>query len=483
MGWKRHWWASIVPCILFVLSTGYCTVAVNEPPVALDDFLTTLEETPIQVTLMASDHDVDPSAPENHPLTFSILNGPSHGTLSGDLTAVLYELPDLAFVTLTYTPTEGFVGMDTITFSVSDPFDALAIAVVQVDVGQREVLGSLTGRWNTAIAFEGQPFSVSAFSSTLTGFYKVGALDIRADASYADGSFSSLKFKVNTSLGELAIRSTLAFDPVAPAFDYWQTVTSFSFFDLDVTHTFHIPQTPSELYCEFVVKGNAGDLSFTNTTQLNGPCFCFGEEELRVRLPWPDCDLVLETTLSFDAEGFDEFTVLVQDIPLFPTTFFGFGVFVRLETTFTTTSKELIPTVTCKSDWMGCIKLLCEMADNGGTHYLSFYGIKMEMSFPNGIDFHTATSLIEAKNSSVTGLSEYFEVWRVKGPIDACCGSAGRWQIETYFRSDSVLLFDWGLTVLELDAVLSDRVRLSSTFEFRSDSPTWGWEFGLNVAW
>ena len=107
----------------------------------------------------------------------------------------------------------------------------------------------------------------------------------------------------------------------------------------------------------------------------------------------------------------------------------------------------------------------------------------MEMPFPNGIDFHAATSFIEAKNSSVTGLSEYFEVWRGKGPVDACCGSAGRWQIETYFRSDSVLLFDWGLTVLELDAALSDRVRLSSTFEFRSDSPTWNWEFGLNVAW
>jgi VCBS repeat-containing protein len=67
--------------------------AVNDPPVAEDQPVTTDEDVPVTVTLTASDVDGDG-------LTFIVVTGPSNGTLSG------------AAPNLTYTPNADFNGAD-----------------------------------------------------------------------------------------------------------------------------------------------------------------------------------------------------------------------------------------------------------------------------------------------------------------------------------------------------------------------------------
>jgi hypothetical protein len=74
---------------------------VNRPPAASDGAATTPQETPVAVPLVASDPDGDS-------LSYTIVSGPSHGTLSG------------AGASRTYTPDAGYTGADSFTFRVND---------------------------------------------------------------------------------------------------------------------------------------------------------------------------------------------------------------------------------------------------------------------------------------------------------------------------------------------------------------------------
>ncbi len=89
--------------------------APNQSPVATDTVEQVDEDAAVAFTLAANDPDGDP-------LTYTILSGPSHGTLTGSLPA------------LTYTPAPDFDGDDALTFQVSDGVAASAVATVSFDV-------------------------------------------------------------------------------------------------------------------------------------------------------------------------------------------------------------------------------------------------------------------------------------------------------------------------------------------------------------
>ncbi|HJN68499.1 MAG TPA: Ig-like domain-containing protein, partial [Candidatus Marinimicrobia bacterium] len=75
--------------------------APNEAPVADDNSVTTVEDTPIDITLTGSD-------PEGDDLTYEVTSAPDHGSLSG-------SAPNL-----TYSPNADYNGSDSFIFSVSD---------------------------------------------------------------------------------------------------------------------------------------------------------------------------------------------------------------------------------------------------------------------------------------------------------------------------------------------------------------------------
>jgi hypothetical protein len=92
------------------------SLQVNEPPVADDQAVNTAIDTPVDITLTASD-------PNGDALTFAVDALPEHGELSG-------EGPDQ-----TYTPDDGFVGTDTFTFTASDGALVSEPATVTITVG------------------------------------------------------------------------------------------------------------------------------------------------------------------------------------------------------------------------------------------------------------------------------------------------------------------------------------------------------------
>lgn len=95
-----------------LLGLGYC----NQAPIAENGSYTTAVDAPVSITLEYTDLD-GPG-----PFTFTIVDPPDHGTLSG-------TEPNL-----TYTPDTGFVGIDSFTWSVSDGLESSNVATIGIGV-------------------------------------------------------------------------------------------------------------------------------------------------------------------------------------------------------------------------------------------------------------------------------------------------------------------------------------------------------------
>jgi hypothetical protein len=89
--------------------------AVNDPPVANAQAVTTNEDTAKAITLTGSDVD-------GNPLTYAVLTQPGHGTLSGTAPS------------LTYTPALNYNGADSFTFKVNDGQVDSAAAAISITV-------------------------------------------------------------------------------------------------------------------------------------------------------------------------------------------------------------------------------------------------------------------------------------------------------------------------------------------------------------
>ncbi len=87
----------------------------NSPPVADDQAVSTPKDTPVAITLTASDANGDA-------LTFAIVTGPTDGALSGTAPNV------------TYTPNAGFIGTDSFSFKANDGTVDSNIATVTIEV-------------------------------------------------------------------------------------------------------------------------------------------------------------------------------------------------------------------------------------------------------------------------------------------------------------------------------------------------------------
>ncbi len=136
---------------------------VNDPPVADSKSITTNEDTAVGVTLTATD-------PENDPLTYSIVDNPSHGTLSG-------TLPNLV-----YTPAPHYNGPDSFTYKATDNQGAtsstatVSITVNSVNDAPAADSKSVTTNEDTAVGVtltatdpENDPLTYSIVSNPLHG--------------------------------------------------------------------------------------------------------------------------------------------------------------------------------------------------------------------------------------------------------------------------------------------------------------------------
>lgn len=93
------------------------TTGANVAPIAADDMVTTDEDTPATITVLANDSD-----PNGDTMTVTFVSSPTNGSATTDGTSV------------TYTPAANFNGTDTITYTISDSSGSTDNAMIMVTV-------------------------------------------------------------------------------------------------------------------------------------------------------------------------------------------------------------------------------------------------------------------------------------------------------------------------------------------------------------
>ena len=184
---------------------------VNDPPVANGQSVTTAEDTPKAITLTGSDV-------EGSTLTFSIVNGPAKGSLSGTLPNV------------TYTPNANYNGADSFTFKVNDGQADSAIVTVSITVtavNDPPVASSqtLNVSEDTPISFtltgadiEGSALSFTILSNPASGTLSGTAPNLTYTPNLNFNGTDSFTFKVNDGQADSAAATiTLNVQPVNDA--------------------------------------------------------------------------------------------------------------------------------------------------------------------------------------------------------------------------------------------------------------------------
>jgi len=121
----------------------------NHPPVASDQPATTAEDTAKAITVNATDADGDS-------LTYSVVDQPQHGTLSGTAPA------------LNYTPAANYNGLDSFTFKANDGTADSNTATVSIDVTPVNDAPSFSKGADQTVAEDAGPQSVTGWATNIT---------------------------------------------------------------------------------------------------------------------------------------------------------------------------------------------------------------------------------------------------------------------------------------------------------------------------
>ncbi|PYQ87572.1 MAG: hypothetical protein DMG02_20530 [Acidobacteria bacterium] len=132
-----------------VATVSITVTAVNDAPVANAQSATTAEDTAKAITLTASDVDGDT-------LTYSIVSGPLHGSLSGTAPNV------------TYTPAANYNGPDSFTFNANDSTIDSNVATVSVTVTAVNDAPSFTKGANQSVMKDSGAQTVAGWASAIS---------------------------------------------------------------------------------------------------------------------------------------------------------------------------------------------------------------------------------------------------------------------------------------------------------------------------
>ena len=146
----------------------------NTPPTAAAVSAGGSQDQPIVVGLSGTDA-------ESCQLTFGILAGPAHGSLSPIASGACQAgSPNLDTASVTYTPTAGFVGSDSFTYSVTDGGGASANAVVTLTIGAPS--SGITFRSSSsAAAVSSTSLSIPAPANVASDDVLVAVVDVRGN--------------------------------------------------------------------------------------------------------------------------------------------------------------------------------------------------------------------------------------------------------------------------------------------------------------
>ncbi len=253
------------------VTVGITVNAVNDPPTANSDALTTAEDVALPITLTGSDID-------NATLTYAVVTSPLNGTLSG-------TSPNL-----TYTPNTNFNGADSLTFKANDgttdsPTAKIRITVTPINDAPLAIAQALSTNEDTPLTItlsgtdaDGNPLTYEVLTQPVRGVLTGAAPNLTYTPNANLNGADSLTFRVSDGLinsAAVVVRITVnAINdvPVATA----QTVSTNEDTPVAITLggtdvdgnplTFTVVTPP----VNGVLSGTAPNLTYTPNTNFNG---------------------------------------------------------------------------------------------------------------------------------------------------------------------------------------------------------------------
>ena len=303
--------------------------------------------------------------------------------------------------------------------------------------------------------------------------------------SATDGeSFSYLGLADTRDFGPFSLRSLLVFDPSESAFSYFSNLTRFELLGIGVANYVFIPVQQDRAYDRITINGVVEDVRWRSVIRMDLPSLAFRSMSFRADWTWVERGLYLGALLSLsDDDGFERFrlTATYREIPQL--TFGALTSDFLVTIDFKTEEKSVVPQIRTRTSRASfCLTPLLALklgADSLSVESLYIYGLKLEYSLEDAVQFYSATSFASTKNRELTGYAEYFEVYRLRITRPACCGTDARIEAALYFQESSTSLFDLGMTRASIDFPISSKIRWSLEAKFPT-SGDWvvrtGWE-------
>ena len=208
--------------------------AQNTPPAASNVTATTPQETPVTVTLQATDA-------ESCNLAFAVTQAPQNGTTGGITSQPCVPgSPNTDTATLTYSPSSGFTGTDTFTYQVTDGSGATSTATATITV---------TAQQNT-------PPSASDVSAATSAGTPVSVTLQGSDVESCNLSFAVTQAPQNGTTGSVSAQPCVAGSP--------NTDTA------AVTYTPNAGFTGTDTFTYQVTDGSGATATATATVTVTG---------------------------------------------------------------------------------------------------------------------------------------------------------------------------------------------------------------------
>ena len=417
-------------------------------------------------------------------LIFTIVEPPKNGVLLG-------FPPELVYI-----PAEDFVGTDWITYLVQAIDGAIFdYGTVQLRVLSPLEMTALSLRSEGSLTFSGPDFSVDSYRFDF-GFYgRFAYLDAQAHATWDQTGFSRFRTIARVELEgdwpspwRLPITSTLTFKPPALSLTSWTVDARTSILGWDLSCYFFYSGTKphTDSYVTFTARGSIDRYFLTSRVKYATLRPTFDEWLLKLSGPWPFCDSPIKWKLEFirKKSGFDRLRFTIKDVPIPCPACEALQVYLDVPITFTTEMKKVEPALRLWRKLL-CLRPLVSLltpTTGFGFSGLEVYGMEIRCDLPGGYKGRFATSFDPARDSAVTGYSDFFEVLQVEGPVIPCCGSPGWWQYSLYFKRSGQLfglsMFDANMYI-PISRELIAHVRLQAGLIPRAPTKTWvltlGW--------
>ncbi len=303
-------------------------------------------------------------------------------------------------------------------------------------------------------------------------------------ATFSEGEFSSLSFMDNRYFELFSVQSVLAFDPDTASFSYLRNLLRFSFQDIGFANQFYLPVDRERAYDQISLDGTLADVRWRAVMKLGLCPVEFLSSIFQANWAWDDCGLYLSGLLAFSqADGFERFrvTAIYSEVPYLTWDTLTTDFVFTLE--YTVDEKSIMPQLRTRSGQSSFCLTPVLAFETGeiplSIDGLSIYGVKFEYSQSN-VELYSATSFADARNSTLTGKTDYFEICRIRVKTPSCCGRDNRFELAVYFDRDSDLLFNWGAATASIEFETGEGLGWKLTTEFTSDRE---WMFRVGWDW